>query len=221
MDNRLSFAAVATRMLALMAAYPATVLVPWLVLMVPSVAIDLYGGDEAFRLGSFVGLIGMVAQYWATYRVLAGEGMVDPANRPSVWSFIGVTVLGGLAIALGCLFLVLPGLYLAARWIAAVPIVIGEGAKMGDAMRVSGERTESGRGAMMGLIALTALPWVAVVVGPVLAELMGVIAAYDSVPGIVAINGLIHVSAILGWFAALAAYVLSRPDEVTLGEVFA
>lgn len=58
----------------------------------------------------------------------------------------------------GLIFLILPGLYLGARWYIAVPIIIGRGMRVTEGLGKSWDVTRSSAGAIMGFVLVTLLP---------------------------------------------------------------
>jgi hypothetical protein len=154
------------------------------------------------------------------YAVLRGEGLIDPNRRGSVvGSFIGFGIVTGLATVLGTLLLIVPGIFLAARWWIGDPLIIGEGKTMGEAMSISFERTAGARWAIMGMVTLCAVPFV---LGMALS--IGYDPTTEILPAPVAalVNCLIFFGSLVGWFASIAIYALTRPAEGNvLEEVFA
>lgn len=59
---------------------------------------------------------------------------------------------------IGLVFLILPGLYLIARWYIAVPIIIGRGMRIIEGLGKSWDVTRSSAGAIMGFVLVTIIP---------------------------------------------------------------
>src|SRR3954453_12780051 len=62
------------------------------------------------------GLMSLAAQYYVTRAALGRAGLPPERGASRFGSFWGMNILTGLAILVGCILLVLPGLYLLARW---------------------------------------------------------------------------------------------------------
>lgn len=76
------------------------------------------------------GIIGFIAyfvgQYWLFHGLLKRRGMLE-TGRWHVFAFVGLALVLAIPIFLGLAALVLPGLFLAARWIAAPAFVVARG----------------------------------------------------------------------------------------------
>lgn len=65
-----------------------------------------------------------------------------------------VALLTGIGVGLGLLLLIVPGLYLATRWVVATPALVAEDLRPTAALGRSGELTEGRRWAVFGLMLL-------------------------------------------------------------------
>ncbi len=74
---------------------------------------------------------------------------------------LAVTLLVSIGAAFGAIFLILPGLYLGARWTIASPMVLLEGCGIIEAMSRSWRLTEPAAWPLVGVIAVLAIPNVA------------------------------------------------------------
>jgi hypothetical protein len=71
-----------------------------------------------------VGIATIVANYFLLKRYLAAKGRLQgDGNR--FWPYLGMVILSGLAIVLGIVLLIVPGLFLLVRWSAASGYAIG------------------------------------------------------------------------------------------------
>jgi hypothetical protein len=84
---------------------------------------------------------------------------------PRLWTIVGVGILLGLAIALGLLLLVVPGLYLMTIWIAVIPAVVLEGRTIGESFGRSRELVRGYGWNVFGVIVLTILILIGVGIG--------------------------------------------------------
>ncbi|HET6526174.1 hypothetical protein [Sphingopyxis sp.] len=85
----------------------------------------------------------LVLQAWATLTILRMAGVELPQQTSlRIASVFGVGLLFGLGVGLGLLLLILPGIYLAARWYLAVPTLLAEDMGVSEALSASWDRTE-------------------------------------------------------------------------------
>jgi len=133
-------------------------------------------------------------------------------------SFFVALLLTGVGIAIGFLLLVLPGIYLWARWSLVAPLVIGEGAGVSDAISESWARTQ-------GLVAPVASALVlinACVLGSIAISLYlypteGLVPP----PIAAAANLLVYAPQVLTWYCTVAIYAVTNRLEPDLEQVFA
>lgn len=198
---------------------PAVALIAWLALVLPATLLTVAtDGDSRFVFVSSI--MGIFAQFIVTSRLARQAGLMQAEHIPGrAGSYVLLSIVTSLAIMLGFLLFVLPGLYLLARWSVAVPIVIAEGAKMGEALTASWDRTQ-GKAAPIcfallvvgtGLLVSAALDYLYVPdYGPP-----------PLIPTLVS-NLLGFGSNVLAWFLAMAIYSFSaREAAPQLEEIFA
>lgn len=140
----LSPAIIFRRTASLMSAHPLPGLLWAMVLIAIGTAMDmLTGGDTPYFLAYCA--VTMFGEFLFTSALLRGEGAQHAWGRPGrAVSFVGLVLVMEAAILLGFLLLILPGLYLYARWLVAAPLIIGEGTRMWEAMQISWKRTRAG-----------------------------------------------------------------------------
>jgi hypothetical protein len=85
--------------------------------------------------------IGVAAAFFLYEAVLGRTGLRARQTDDAFLPFIGLAVISTLAIMAGLVALVLPGLYLIARWSVAAPVLIAGGKGPIKAMQESWERT--------------------------------------------------------------------------------
>ena len=171
----------------------------------PWIAIDVYGNGD-FRFGSLLGLLAVFAQFMVTSALLRDLGLHRAWGRPGrAASFVGLGIVTTLAIGVGLLLGIVPGLFLYARWVLTSPLVIGDGMRMGEAMAASWQRTAGASLAIMTALILVFLPEVASFV-----LMLSVYPEWGPVPvwAAIAANGMISLSLILGWYLAVAVHVM-------------
>ncbi len=113
-----------------------------------------------------------------------------------IGTYLGLSIVSGLAIALGILLFVLPGLYLAMRWIPAYPRALDSSNGITSALGWSWEKTRPHQQELVGAFAP--------VVGFYFAAI-SLIAIYEL--NWEAIDGVIYWLMVLGWNAALSLAV--------------
>lgn len=180
-------------------------------LTIVNVTIDQVPGSGASLLGAILS-IGL--QYWAIRQALERRDRLD--GRAGFGSFFGVNLLSGLAILIGLLLLIVPGIYLAARWSAADAALLSEGEGISAALGKSWEMTASHIWPIVGALLVVYVPVFGVGVG--LNFAMG-----DAIP--IAISGitnlLLYAAMVFAWLMGIAIYALIQPPSDTLAEVFA
>jgi hypothetical protein len=93
--------------------------------------------------------------------------------HPKLWTIIVAGILLGLAIAIGFLLLIVPGLFLLTIWIAVIPAIVLEDRGIGDSFGRSRELVRGNGWNVFGVIVLTflILIGVGIVLGLVLSPL--------------------------------------------------
>jgi hypothetical protein len=95
---------------------------------VPAVLADIYLTEfEALRAVSLLSLVLLLVQIIAIDRSLRSKNAVygRDGGRASFYPrAFGQTILSGLAVISGLLFLILPGLFIALRWSISLPVLI-------------------------------------------------------------------------------------------------
>jgi hypothetical protein len=158
----------------------------------------------------------LAAQYFVTRGLLAhGSNTAPPGGFGAVFA---VCLLSNIAILLGLLLLVVPGLVLALRWFLAVPIVMVEDDGAKTALRKSWDRTRGISLSVLGALIALYAPLLLIAVGALFwgAEEIGIspIASF-------ATNLAVYFGAVGGWHAAVATYELRAGSDGALQDIFA
>jgi hypothetical protein len=95
-------------------------------------------------VNSSSGIAGLVVGYFLLKELLSREGLILSAG--GFWSYFGASILTGLAIVVGLICLVVPGLILAARWCVAPALALARGQGAVDSMRASWAVTKENAG---------------------------------------------------------------------------
>lgn len=217
MERKIDTALILRGSFALLRGNLRTALVAMLALVAVATAADTIGADGA-GLNLAVGIIAIFAQYAVTRGALRSGGLLRADGKAGrAGAFVLTLILTGLGIALGLVFLVLPGIYLWARWSIVAPLVIGEGMGSSDAMGESWSRTQSIVAPISAALLLLNLP---------LLLFVGTLFFYsDSGPMSLGLalfsNLLVYAAQTLTWHAAVAIHQLTRDPSGDLEQVFA
>ncbi len=200
---------------------PRAALIFWLALALPTTALAvLPGGGGDARFAFVGGIVSIFGQFIVSGRVARRAGLMQADDVPGrAGSYALLSIVSGLAILLGIFLLVLPGLYLLARWSIAVPIVIAEGKGMGAALGASWTRT---RGRAVPICLAFLVVGTGLVVSAVLDLFL--MPEYGPAPLVPALasNLLAYASTVLTWFLAMAIYSFSaREAAPQLEQIFA
>ena len=184
----------------------------WLVVFVTcSSAIDAMGLDQ--RLNSFLSVASLFGQFMITSAALRTAGLHHAWAKPGrAASFFGAGLITGIAILTSLLLLVVPALFLYARWVIVHPLIIGEGRTMGEAIAESWRRTASSTLPIMAALA----PVLTAMVGGLL--LLVFMAPYNGpVPLGLALtsNLLMYGAMIMVWYLAVAVHCLFETHRST------
>ncbi len=165
---------------------------------------------EVMALAMFgTSIAGFAAQYILTRRVMRRDGLLMAGVSGAVAAMFGLGIVSNLAIGLGFLLLVVPGWWLAARWIAAVPVLFAEEPGVMAALDISAARMRPMIPAAMVAILIVYLPFAVAMAWFVLEGDVETSAATS-----VLTNLAMSVSQVGAWYLAVAAYRLTRPDSI-------
>ncbi len=127
------------RTAALMRAHPWPCFAAWLAMVIPSVIID--AGRLDSRLDIVASLGGTFAQFLLTSALLRREGMHHAWGTPGrAVTYVVQGLVTTLCVVLGAFCLIVPAIYLYARWLIVLPLVVGEGLGVRAALATSWRR---------------------------------------------------------------------------------
>lgn len=185
-----------------------------------NLVLDSFVSERASTLiGSLVGFAAQVIVTWQAMQRREKETL-----PPNVAGFFLLNLLGNIGVLAGLVFLVLPGLYLAARWLLAGPILLVEREGAVAAMRRSWHLTAPMAWPLATLLALLWVPPLLVAFG---GGALAVTVSADISNQVIelAVSGLLYlvmsVVSVASWLAAVAAYDVLRPQIETLDDIFA
>ncbi|KQM87325.1 hypothetical protein ASE67_06300 [Sphingomonas sp. Leaf23] len=182
--------------------------------LVPLIALGMWGdlgGAGIMPLSFFAASIAsFVLHYVLTRRAMRAGGLLAKDASGDVSGLFLLNLVSNLATALGFVLLILPGIWLLARWLAAVPILFAEKTTPSEAMAASAART---RPLLVPIIlAVVAL------YAPSIAALVASIALPEAdiiSPGMsFVINFASTISQLAGWYMAIATYRAVQPEPV-------
>lgn len=185
-----------------------------------NVAVDLALGESGANVVS--GLLSVVVQMVFMRAILAREGL--PNGDQSYGSLFGMSLMANIAIAVGMVLLIIPGLYLMARWFIAGPLIFAEERTAGGSLSRSWEMTEDSAWTLVGLYLLVMTPPILAVVGAAtLGEVMGwwLESSRQLLAGAFVYTCL-FAGGVATWIAEIAAYraLSGGGGHRVIGEVF-
>ena len=134
-------------------------------------------------------------------------------------SIFGSAFLSGLAILLAAIALVIPAIFLIARWSIAVPAIIAENNSAAESLSTSWDRTAASKLPIFLIYVVATIVWAGTI--------WLTFAVGDMVPGgnavalSIVVNALVGGVAVLGWVLSVAIYRRITPDNARFEAVFA
>ncbi len=178
------------------------------------------GPEDALFPGLIAAFVVIIpVQYFVTEHLLADRIQPEVLARRRYGSLFAASFLSSLAITLGLVFLVVPGMYLAGRWLASSAFVVAEGKGGTDSLRASWDASFASQNAHVIAALISIIPnatlaawaWWVFAGGQTI----------DGLTGSIILNVLNAVSVILPWMVGSAAYRVTRPNNSQLAGVFA
>lgn len=164
-------------------------------------------------------MISFAAQSDIVRKHLVSVNMITPgaAKRPRIGTVSITSVIFGLAVYFGLLLLLLPGIYLASRWWAAIAVMFSEETSAVEALTLSWEKSVSHVPAISLALVILFIPSI----------LSGVIYFYStdgvgaiSLPTSLVYNALASVSYIAMWISGSVTYVLLGGGKSRVTNIF-
>lgn len=178
------------------------------------------GDGGAAALGTFVtGVINFFVSYRVTEQILRTEGLMTVWTR-SYGAMLGASILTSLGIGLGLVLLLVPGLYVMARWSMVSPIIVAEGLTASQALSRSWAATRRSAWSIAVVYLAYSLVFIALLGG------IGVAAAANGGDGqtiatSLAINGAASLLGIAGILIGVAVYRAHAGAGAQYEDVFA
>ena len=114
----------------------------WQFLLIVGLVLGVVDGLVTYLGGAAAGAKGvfnLIAGYYLLVELLRRERLMQ--SKGSVWSYVGASLLAGVGIVIGLILLIVPGLYLMARWSLAPAIVLARGERAIESLESSWEAT--------------------------------------------------------------------------------
>ena len=172
--------------------------------------------------GNILNILMLVVQYYLIRHLVDQQGLRSADRLGGFGSFFVVGLITGLAVLLGFVLLIVPGIYLMARWSMVDAAVVAENRGFSDAMRRSWDATADNV-LPIGLAILTiSLP---MIIGFAMMFTIGASEGEEAINGLglsIVVNLLLYASQISIWYFGVALYqlLLAGPAETQLNEVF-
>jgi Membrane domain of glycerophosphoryl diester phosphodiesterase len=199
----------------MMKAGPREALLAVIVLTAVSVATDFMGLNTII----LVAAVSLWFQTSVTQSVMNRHDLIaDGEFRSGRFAAVfGVSFISNLAIILGFVLLVVPGIFLAVRWSIAVPAVVGSADSVTDGLRESWQKTKGQFWQILVVVLILTLFFML----PVAAALWFTdTAAGESAPFSLGINLVSSSGSVLGWYVMIALYEVLRSPRESLSEIF-
>jgi hypothetical protein len=161
--------------------------------------------------------VSVFGQYAFTQALLADR--IPAQTKPRYTTLFIVGLLSGLGVLLGIILLILPGIFLIARWSIATPFVVAGGLGGTDALKASWRATEKSWPALFALVLIGGVVLILAVGGFfVAAEAWGLseLSPFVVIPTNIVVGGM----TVLVWLFAVAVYQHLLPGESEFTEVF-
>jgi hypothetical protein len=168
------------------------------------VASDALPPDTLAATSLGFGIASAAAQAWLTLRLLAvTPHHASSSGRARVVSLILLSIPTTAGILLGLVLLIVPGLYLAARWCASAPILIGTDGEIRRSIHDSWRMTRTAALPLTVCVGVLALPMALALL------ILFVVAEPDFTLLTSMVVNLLHTSSMVAqWLLGIAAYLL-------------
>ena len=176
-------------------------------------------GDS--RLSTFMGVpVGVFGQYYLVETMLGRQGAGPRGGKRHFASLFVASLLGSLGVIAGFVLLIVPGLYLAARWIAATPFIVDQETGGIASLKASWAATSEMAWSIVLAMVIGFAPLALIALG---AGIMVGLTGMEANHTITLLVNNIWSSCliVLGWTLSVAVYRLIKPASGQLEAVFA
>lgn len=213
MDEALTVRDIFTRLGELMRENAGTAMACLVGLVGVNIALDLTIGDSGALPA---GIASLVAQYALIRTALDRLGLRDETGRNGLGAFWGVNILSGIGILLGYVLLVIPGIFLSARWSMSSAVLLAEDQSVSGALGESWALTRPNLWPILAVLLVIFVP-AGLVGGGIFALLIDVLPLLSSL----ILYVLMFSAFVSSWLLSVALYSLLRPGQDHLSEIFA
>lgn len=182
------------------------------------VLVDVLGPDAVAASGIGFVILTLVGQAMVTQKILSSSGVVVHATSLRLGTVFLIGLITSMGVGLGLILLLLPGIYLLARWSLSVPALLTTNGSAMDAIGKSWEMTHLHALPLSIMFFVIYIPTngIGTLVNWVGTDNSGVTALGPSVIA----NLLIELGAVTAWFACAAAYIELGGRRNQIADIF-
>lgn len=201
-----------------------TVWVVALILLVPMVILNAIAADSGWFLQLIANVYQIVASVWLAGTIVKivedveADGVVDASVgelfglvAPRLFALFLLSIVVGILVTIGFIFLIIPGIILTLMWIVSTPAMMVENKGVFDSMSRSSELTKENRWRILGIGLLILIAYI------VVAIIIGILAAITPILGI--IGGIALLIAVYPYLAIIVSVLYFNLVEVKGGHV--
>lgn len=202
-----------------------TVWIVALILLVPMAILNALAAEagwflhliaSVYQIVATVWLAGTVVKVvedvWADGAVDASVGELFSSAAPRLFSLFLLSLVVGILVAIGLVFLIVPGIILALMWVVSTPSMMVEDKGVFDSMTRSSDLTKHNRMRILGVGVLLILAYIVIAAAVALLGYM--------TPVLAVIAGLVLIIAAYPYLAILPSVLYFNLVEVKGGQVF-
>lgn len=127
-------------------------------------SVDMTGAMDLAVIGIGKFAVGVVAAYMLFDAILRRTGLTSRTEGDVFLPYIWLAILYNLALVVGFILIVIPGLVVMARWSLAQPLLIARGDRVSQALGESWERTRGAEFPILIAIFALLIPLIAVII---------------------------------------------------------
>ncbi len=126
-------------------------------------------------------LFAIPVYYLLAERIMVMERLCDSGQPRRYGAMLGASIMTGIGVLIGFLFVIAPGFILMARWSIWAPLIIAQGRGASDSMQVSWAATSRSQGALAAMWLIVVFGYVGLTAAQVLVS--GSWDEYPTLPG--------------------------------------
>jgi hypothetical protein len=109
-------------------------------------------------------IVGVVCSYFLLVVLMRRTGLQSGSAEDVFLPYLGMSILSALAVTLGMIALILPGLFLMVRWSIAQPVIVARGGGVMASLGESWERTRGNEFPIFAAALAVLVPMIAVII---------------------------------------------------------